>query len=98
VKNFELLDAYPNPFNMNTVIPFKLAQSANVNLSIYNTRGQWINTIASGFYNEGNHQVTWSGLNDEQQVVPSGVYFYRLTTAATTEHPVDLSRKIVLVK
>jgi hypothetical protein len=98
VKDFALLDAYPNPFNMNTVIPFKLAQSGVVDLSIYNTRGQLIKTVASGLYNEGLHHVSWNGLNEQQQVVPSGVYFYRLTTSSKTNHAVDLSRKIVLVK
>jgi hypothetical protein len=98
VKDFALLDAYPNPFNMNTVIPFKLAQSATVNLSIYNTRGQLIKTVASGLFNEGLHEISWNGLNEQQQVVPSGVYFYRLTTSSKTNRAVDLSRKIVLVK
>lgn len=98
VKEFELFDAYPNPFNMNTVIPFRLAQSAVVNLSVYNTQGRLVKTVASGLHSEGTHQVSWNGLDEEQQVVPSGVYFYRLTTLSSTDHPLDLSRKIVLVK
>lgn len=96
VKTFELLDAYPNPFNMNTVIPFVLSQPAKVNLAVYNMSGQLVQTLAVGQYEAGRHQVAWNGLDAEQRVVPSGVYFYRLIVDG--KRPFELSRKIVLVK
>ena len=96
VKEFELLDAYPNPFNMNTVIPFHLSESAKINLAVYNMSGQLVQTLAVGHYESGRHQVSWNGLNAEQQVMPSGVYFYRLIVDGRL--PFELSRKVVLMK
>ena len=50
---FALLQNYPNPFNPDTWIPFKLATDSPVMISIYDTKGQKIKTIALGNQNAG---------------------------------------------
>ncbi len=95
VKEFELHQAYPNPFNMNTTIRFSLSEQTDIQLDVYNMQGQKVRTLAAGEYVSGTHSLNWNGLSTDDRVVPSGVYIYRLTssTAALT-----LSRKVLLLK
>ncbi len=69
---------YPNPFNPTTTISFDLPKSANVDLSIYNIKGQKVKTLTSEKYPKGKHSLIWNGTNDKNQNVGSGVYFYKL--------------------
>ncbi len=96
-KEFELHNAYPNPFNMETVLPFSLSQAADVTLAIYDTRGRLVRTVAAGRFEAGEHRAIWNGLDDSYRPVPSGVYVYRMTVSGSN-YPLELSRKIVLVK
>ena len=57
-----------------TTIEFSLPKSSLVNLTIYNMLGQEVKTLINRELNEGIHQVIWNA------EVPSGTYFYRLTT------------------
>ncbi len=71
---FSLFQSYPNPFNPVTTISYKLPKSEFVNLSIYNTRGQLVETLINRQIQSGYHFVKWDGSN-----VGSGVYFYRIS-------------------
>ena len=70
---FSLYQSYPNPFNPITTISFQLPKSGFVNLSIYNTKGQLVETLVNRQIQSGYHSVKWDGSN-----VCSGVYFYRI--------------------
>jgi hypothetical protein len=72
------LSNYPNPFNPQTTISFQLSENGDVNLSIYNIKGQKVKTIVNEKLEQGLHQIIWDGKNDKNQYVASGVYFYKL--------------------
>lgn len=55
-SEFQLLPAYPNPFNSGTNITFTLPQSAEVEMKIYNILGEEIATLISYFYSAVNTQ------------------------------------------
>jgi len=77
---FELSQNYPNPFNPETTIQFALPTQSNVRLEIYNTLGQRVRTlVANEVFQAGTYHVVWDGRNDHNQVVPSGMYIYRIT-------------------
>jgi hypothetical protein len=86
--NFALGDAYPNPFNSTTVIPFAMPQAADVNLSLYDLEGRMVADLISGRMSAGNHSVVLEAGN-----LTAGIYICRLETS-------DFSavRKVVLVK
>lgn len=84
---------YPNPFNPSTTIEFHLPRGGQVELAVYNTLGQFVRQLKSGFESPGMHSVVWSGANQSNQPVASGVYFVRLVT----DNTVDI-RKMVLTK
>ena len=84
---------HPNPFNPDTNISFSMPETAPVSLKIFNLKGQVVKTLVSGIMAQGQHRVSWNGLDDSGQYVASGMYFYRLEYDGKT-----LTRKMVLSK
>ena len=79
---------YPNPFNPKTIIKFELSKPENVELKVYNSLGQLVNTLVNTMFVAGTHFVEFDATN-----LPSGVYFYTIETKSHSE-----SRKMVLIK
>ncbi len=76
---------YPNPFNPTTTIAFNMPKTGNANLSIYNVKGQLVKTLVNGNVEKGTKQVVWTGLDNNNMKVSSGVYFYKLNTGNHSE-------------
>ena len=79
-----LLQNYPNPFNPETWIPYQLATSADVRISIYAADGKLVRRLdlghqPVGMYRHRSRAAYWDGKNDVGESVASGVYFYTLT-------------------
>ena len=72
------LSNYPNPFNPETVISFSLPEDGDVELEIYNTKGQRIRELKIGNAKCKNNSVVWNGEDDKGNISSSGIYFYRL--------------------
>ena len=75
---------YPNPFNPETWIPYQLAESAEVKLTIYDMNGQLVRRLAvghqaAGMYQSRSRAMYWDGRNQLGEPVASGLYFYTLT-------------------
>ena len=93
-----LLRNYPNPFNPETWIPYQLAESAEVTLTIYDMNGQLIRRLAvghqaAGMYQSRSRAVYWDGCNQLGEPVASGLYFYTLTTGDFTA-----TRRMLILK
>jgi len=84
---------YPNPFNPETNIVFNLPEEKDVNLDIYNIRGQKVRSLVNEMLQIGEYSVLWDGKNDNMIELGSGVYFVSLKTNSS----VNL-RKILLIK
>lgn len=76
---------HPNPFNPTTIISFIVKNKSNVELSIYNIKGQKINTLAHNEFAKGSHSVEWNGDDDFGKPISSGIYFYKLNVNGKTE-------------
>lgn len=87
------LSNYPNPFNPNTSISFRLQESAPVCLKIYNLKGQMVRELSSGNKTAGTHTVGFDGKDSQGQSLSSGVYYVRLQAGTISE-----TRKILLMK
>jgi flagellar hook assembly protein FlgD len=70
---------YPNPFNLETGMKLGLVKTSDVSLKIYNILGEEVRTLADGRYGPGDYALTWDARDGNGTIVPSGVYFYRLT-------------------
>ena len=85
---------YPNPFNPETNISFNLSKDMkNVELSVYNIKGQKVKTLLKDNLTQGAHNIVWNGTNGSDDNVASGVYFYKLKAGDQS-----LTRKMILMK
>jgi hypothetical protein len=82
---FTLMQNYPNPFNSSSIIRFDLKESSRITLDIYDLLGRHITVLANSRFEPGSHSVIWDGRDESKRDVPSGVYFYRLTSAAFSD-------------
>ncbi len=92
-KVTKLYANYPNPFNPTTNIAFSLKEQANVSIDIFNVKGQLVKRLINGQMPAGNHTITWTGKDENQKQVSSGVYFYRMQTNNYTT-----TRKMLMMK
>ena len=88
-----LNNCYPNPFNPETNISYKLAQASPVILEIYNIRGQLVKTLVTETQDAGQHWATWNGVDKSSNSVASGIYFYRLQANGCNQ-----TQKMILLK
>ena len=94
----QLLSNYPNPFNPETWIPYRLADDTNVSLSIYDINGALVRELdlghqRAGYYTDRTRAAYWNGRNEWGERVVSGVYFYQLRAGDYSQ-----MRKMVILK
>jgi hypothetical protein len=85
---FYLYNNYPNPFNPETIIEFRIPSFTNVKLSVYDNLGREVSVMEDKKLQPGNYQYTFNGSQ-----YSSGIYYYKLETEKFVE-----SRKMVLLK
>ena len=83
-----LLEAYPNPFNPQTVIPFELKEAAEVELAVYDLLGRQVQVLVRGQLDAGRHQATFRAGQ-----LPTGMYLVRLSAGGTVQ-----TQRITLLK
>lgn len=83
----------PNPFNPKTTIRFTLPAAGRATLSVFDVAGRQVAVLADADFAAGNHEIAWDGRDTQGKPLGSGVYFYRLETAAGSA-----TRKMLLVK
>ena len=79
---------YPNPFTVNTTIYYSIPKDSDVEIQIYNLKGQLVETLLKEQKSRGEYEVKWNG-----EAMSSGVYFYKLITDTKV-----ICRKMLLVK
>ncbi|OVE80081.1 hypothetical protein BVY01_00890 [bacterium I07] len=85
---------YPNPFNPRTTIEFLLPEIDLISITIYDMQGRVIRTlIHEEQFNDGLHRTKWDGRDQHQEIVPSGIYLYRLSGAKY-----NMTGRCVLIK
>ena len=90
---FGLTPNFPNPFNQHTTINFTLPQAAFVRMEVYDIHGARLTTLLAERRLAGYHRVNWDGRADDGTILPSGIYFFALTSGGQ-----KLIRKAVLLK
>lgn len=82
-----------NPSDGSALISFTLQGTTHVSLRIFDVSGRLVRTLLDEPRGEGEHIVAWNGQDAEGRAVASGVYFYRLEAAGSTQ-----SKRMVLVR
>lgn len=88
IKEFELFDNFPNPFNASTRISFRINKDDLIELNIYNLLGNLVTNLAKGYYKSGVYNYTFDGSS-----LSSGVYIYQLKTSKGI-----ISKKMIMIK
>jgi hypothetical protein len=90
---YALSQNYPNPFNPSTTIEFLLPFDLDVRLTIHDLLGRVVNTLVDRRLTAGSYQATWYGNSASGDLLPSGVYVYRLEAGH-----VQIVRKLLLLR
>ena len=92
-SQFNMSQNYPNPFNPSTQFSYTLPESGNIELAIYDIMGKMVYKFHDGFQRAGNHNILWTGVDQNQKTVPSGVYLCQLNMESNT-----ITKKMVMTK
>ncbi len=92
-QGFNIGQNYPNPFNPNTEFDYTIYHTNDVSLKIYDILGNEICTIYSGTRTPGSYRATWRGVDNNNKLVASGVYFYQLVSGVNS-----ITKKLLLNK
>ncbi len=65
----------PNPFRTATRVSFKLEQSDQILIEVYNLNGQRVDQLYSGMMDSGNHEIRWDGNSQGGNALENGLYF-----------------------
>ena len=79
---------YPNPVRDNFTIEFEISKPKQMQISLYNVRGERVRSIYNGFNNNGKNSFII-----ETDNLLSGVYFIRIDN-----RDANLTRKILVIK
>ncbi len=78
------LSNYPNPFNPETNIVFNLPEEGEVQLDIYNIKGQKVKKLEIINVKLGINEIVWDGKDENNKSVSSGIYMYQLKVDGKT--------------
>mgnify|MGYP006279922469 FL=1 len=92
VKVNGIQSIYPNPFNPSTTISYYLRQPTDVNLEIFNVKGQKIYQQTMTQNSKGMHYFKWNGIDSQNTTVTSGIYLIRLKT----NNSIDMEKAILI--
>ncbi len=84
---------YPNPFNPDTNISFNLLDKAELNILVYNIKGQLVREMGLKQFQAGINTITWDGRDNASRPVSSGIYFIRINTGNESH-----THKILMMK
>jgi len=98
VKHTALYQNFPNPFNPETWLPYRLADEAGVTFRIYNVQGHLVRQLPLGVQQAGTYldkqtAAYWDGRDLFGAAVSSGLYVYTLEAGSFQE-----TRRMVILK
>ena len=81
IDEFNIIEAYPNPFNPSVTIDININQIINnAEIQVYDINGKLIDKLYSGSFTPGNYSFTWNPDN-----ISSGKYFIRFKSKDFTK-------------
>jgi hypothetical protein len=84
----------PNPWNPRSTLSFYVGAAGPVRIRLYDQGGRLVRTLLDApALPAGSHELTMDGRGDRGATLPSGVYYYRIDTAAG-----PLSGRLAIVK
>lgn len=85
IKEYQLMQNSPNPFNPTTAIKFQIPVSSVVSIKIFDQLGREVRTLLNEEKSSGSYVVYWDGKDGSGNIVSSGTYIYMLTSGNFTQ-------------
>ena len=83
---------YPNPFEEKTNIEFEIESAGEVLITIYDSKGNQIQTLECNDCQAGKNTLQWNGIDQAGNKASSGVYYYEVRFGNATQ-----ARKMIIV-
>ncbi len=65
---------YPNPFTTSTTFEFTIENESQIEISVYDLRGNLVKSLTNKTMKGGTHKIKWDGLNNASQACKPGAY------------------------
>lgn len=88
ITETKLESNYPNPFNPSTVIKYQIKEKSLVSIKVFDIMGREVTTLMNKYQDAGAYEIIFDASN-----LPSGVYFYNLTTGSNS-----ITKKMLLLR
>jgi hypothetical protein len=88
LNKFDLTQNFPNPFNSSTSFFYFLPEDGEIEIIIYDQKGEMVQKLFKGFQSKGQYMINWNA-----NEIASGIYFYELKTDSR-----KLAKKCLLLK
>ncbi len=85
---YSLMQNYPNPFNPATTIAYSIPKNGLVTIKVYDILGKEVAELVNEVKEAGSYSVQFNATE-----LPSGIYFYTLSSGDYTE-----TKKLILLK
>jgi alkaline phosphatase len=89
----KLLSVSPNPSGRLTQISYELPISGPTSLKIYDASGRVVRILVDEWKPEGSYRLSWDGVDERGNPLPSGVYFCHLKIGER-----DSARKVIRLR
>ena len=76
---------YPNPFNDQTILRYRLNANGPARLDVYNLSGQKVRTLVDQTQEAGVYNIAWNGQDAGGRSVASGVYLACLKSSGAMQ-------------
>src|SRR5690606_36188185 len=86
--SYTLSQNFPNPFNPSTTISLKIPEITFIRLNVYDILGNEIKELLNEVMEPGTYSILF-----DASFLPSGIYFYRLSTSSFT-----ITKSMILAK
>jgi hypothetical protein len=90
---FLLGEAYPNPFNAETNVGWRMKDGGWVKVSVMDILGREVEVLADGEFTPGNHTLRWNA-----GTRASGTYVFIVDCRVSSGNDRRMTRKVVLVR
>jgi alkaline phosphatase D len=103
IAHFKLSPNYPNPLratavHSQTTLRYSLPARAQITVTIYDIMGRIVRHGQKEWHEAGEHTLTWDGKDNQNKMLPSGIYFLSMKLAFQNGQQQIATQKIVLLK
>ena len=91
-NSLQVMGNYPNPFNEQTNIEFEIETAGEVQITIYDSKGNQIQILECNDCPAGKNALQWNGIDKAGNKASSGVYYYEVRYGKATQ-----TRKMIIV-